>query len=76
MLSKKLKQFMKAMKSFPSVLRCEYALALRAGDRQKAAKLREDFEKMARNYPNPSDIESERELMALADEKITATASI
>lgn len=76
MLSKELKQFMKAMKSFPSVLRCEYALALRAGDRQKAAKLREDFEKMARNYPNPSDIESERELMALADEKITATASI
>ena len=76
MLSKELKQFMKAMKSFPSVLRCEYALALRAGDRQKAAKLREAFEKMARNYPNPSDIESERELMALADEKITATASI
>lgn len=72
MLSKELQQFMKSMKNFPSVLRTEYALALHAGDAGKAAKLREGFEKMARNYPNPSDIESERELMALADQKIAA----
>lgn len=75
MLTKELRQFMKSMKSFPSVLRCEYALALQEGDTEKAAKLRGDFEKMARRYPNPADIESERELMALAEERITARAS-
>ena len=72
MLTKEQQQFMKSMKSFPSVMRCEYALALHAGDANKAAKLRADFEKMARNYPSPADIESEQELMALADEKIAA----
>ena len=76
MLTKEQQQFMKSMKSFPSVMRCEYALALHAGDAEKAAKLREDFEKMARHYPNPADIESERGLMALADEKIAAAGEV
>lgn len=74
MLTKELQKFMKSMKRFPSVLRTEYALALHGGDAEKAAKLRADFEKMARSYPNPADIESERELMALADAQITAKA--
>ena len=34
-----------------------------------AGKLRADFEKMAKSYPYPTEVESERELMALADEK-------
>jgi len=75
MLTKELKQFMKSMKSFPSVLRTEYALALHAGDTEKAAKLREHFEKVARSYPSPADIESERQLMALADERIGPTGA-
>lgn len=70
MLSRDQRKFMKSMKRFPSVLRTEYALALGEDAREKAAKIREDFEKMARSYPNPSDIESERELMALADARI------
>lgn len=70
LLTKEQRQFMKSMKAFPSVLRTEYALALENGDRDKAGKLRAAFEKMARSYPNPSDIESERELMALAEERI------
>ena len=74
MLTKELQKFMKSMKRFPSVLRTEYALALHGGDAEKAAKLRADFEKMARSYPNPADIESERELMELADAQITAKA--
>jgi hypothetical protein len=74
MLTKELQKFMKSMKRFPSVLRTEYALALHGGDAEKAAKLRADFEKMARSYPNPADIESERELMELSDAQITAKA--
>ena len=70
LFTKELRQFMKSMKIFPSVLRTEYAMALGEGDREKAGKLRAAFDKMARSYPNPSDIESERELMALADERI------
>ncbi len=72
LLTKEQKKFMKSMKSFPSVLRTEYALALHEGDPKKVESLRAAFEKMARRHPNPSDIVSERELMALADEKITA----
>ena len=72
LLTKEQKKFMKSMKSFPSVLRTEYVLARHEGDSARAETLRAAFDKMARRYPNPSDIASERELMALADEKIAA----
>lgn len=63
-------KFMKSMKSYPSVLRTEYAIALiRDNDLQKAESIMADFEKMAKKYPYPSDIESDRELCALALEK-------
>lgn len=57
-------KFNKSMKSFPTVLRTEYAYALLAGhDEKKAGEIRGAFEKMARRYPHPQEIESERELM-------------
>ncbi len=70
LLDREQEGFMRSMRSYPSVLRTRYVLALlRDGDREKAGKLRADFEKMAKSYPYPAEIESERELMALADEK-------
>ena len=66
-LSKEQKQFRQSMKTFPTVLRAEYVYALLGEkDEKKAEKLRIQFEKMAKKYPYPGDIQSERELMELA----------
>jgi len=68
LLDKGQKKFMKQMKAFPSVLRTEYAYALlREKDGEKARKIKEEFERRAKTYPYQSDIESERELMELAE---------
>ena len=70
LLTKEQQRFMKSMKSYPSVLRTHYLLALlRDRDRGAADRLRADFERMARSYPYPAELAGERELMALADEK-------
>lgn len=67
MLTKEQKKMMKAMKTMPSVLRLEYALALLLDrDADKAEKALARFEKIAAKYPYPADIESERELIAVA----------
>lgn len=69
MMDRELKKFMKSMKSFPSVLRTQYCFALLAEkDREKAENIREQFEKMAKKYPYPVDIQTERELMELGRE--------
>lgn len=63
------KKFMKSMKNFPTVLRTEHAYALLAeNDAQKAGQIKARFEKQALSYPYPSDIESERELMQIAEQ--------
>lgn len=68
MLTKEQLKFMKAMKKFPSVVRTEYAYALLAlKDMDKANAARELFEKVAKTYPYPSDVQSERELISIAD---------
>lgn len=59
--------FMKTMKTFPSVIRTQYALAVTEGDRDKAKACRKAFEKAAQTYPYPAEIQSERELLALID---------
>lgn len=70
LMDKEQKAFMKVMHEFPGVLRTEYALALlKEGDLEAARKKKEAFDKMAKTYPYPSDIEGERELMALAEVK-------
>ena len=74
MLTKEQTNFMKAMKKFPSVIRTEYVYSLLAlKDEAKAKEARALFEKVAKTYPYPSDIQSERELIEIAD-KIAGVA--
>jgi len=69
--TKELKKFMKAMKTFPSVIRLEYAYRLLAEhDPESAAKSMAAFEKVAATYPYPNDINTERELMEIVDDKV------
>lgn len=68
MLTKEQTNFMKAMKKFPSVIRTEYVYSLLAQkDETKAKEARALFQKVAKTYPYPSDIQSERELIEIAD---------
>ena len=61
-------RFCKSMKTFPSVLRAQYFRAkLLDHDEAAAQKALAAFEKAAKTYPYPAEIESERELLALAD---------
>ena len=74
MLTKPQRRFMRQMKNFPGVLRTEYAIALlRDGDKDRAAALRVQFEEIAATYPYQGDIEQERSLLALADDKAQET---
>lgn len=58
------RKFMKTMKTFPSVLRTQYALALLADrDTRKAQKILKEFDKYAAAYPYPSEIRAEREFL-------------
>lgn len=67
MRTAELKKFMAQMKTFPSVLRTEYACALlHEGSADRAAQIAAQFEKCARHYPYPSEIDAERELMQRA----------
>ena len=59
--------FMKAMKSFPSVIRTEYALALLNNDERNRDEALKRFERISKTYPNPSDIVSEGELIKTAE---------
>ncbi len=70
MMSVEQKKFMKSMKRFPSVLRTQYAIALVfENDAVKAGTIKDEFKKIAKTYPYPQDIESERDLMAIAESK-------
>lgn len=70
MMTKAQQKFMKAMKQFPSVLRTQYALALLSEkDTAKAETVKSNFEKIAKTYPYPNDIASERALMEIAEQK-------
>ena len=66
-LDKQQKKLMKAMKTYPSVIRTEYAYALLGEkDKEKAEKILENFEKCAKTYPYASDIASERSFIEKA----------
>lgn len=74
MLSKEQRNFMKSMKKFPSVLRTEYVYALLGEQNiEKANQVKAKFEKCARTYPYPNDVQSERELMELAENVASET---
>lgn len=67
LLTKEQKDFMKAMKNNPSVLRTNYVYALYIEkDSVKAAAFRAQFEKCAKTYPAPVEIQAERELIEFA----------
>ena len=67
--NKEHEKFVKSMKTTPSVIRSEYAYALLAEkDDKKAEQLLVLFEKVAKTYPYPREIEGERELIALVKE--------
>ena len=69
--TKDMKKFIKTMKTFPSVIRMEYAYyLLAADDPDMAARLKASFEKIAATYPYPNDINTERELIQIADDKV------
>ena len=68
--SKALKKFIKTMKAFPSIIRMEYAYyLLAADDPDMAARMKASFEKVSATYPYPNDINTERELIQIADDK-------
>lgn len=72
MLNKAQRKFMQQMKSFPSVIRTEYVYALLyERNTEKARKIKQCFEKIARSYPYQSDVQSERELLETAESKLT-----
>ncbi len=74
--SKNQMKFMKQMQKFPTVIRTDYAYTLLyKKDVEKAKQTKDLFEKYAKQYPYPSDIESERELMDWTD-KISYTIAI
>lgn len=63
-------RIMRAMKNYLSVLRTEYTYALLAKkDEENAKKILRLFEKAARTYPYPGEVEAERELVAIAQAK-------
>ena len=58
------RQMMTAMKTHPSILRTQYAIALlKERDIQKAEKLLNEFEAAARKHPHPQEVTGERELL-------------
>lgn len=70
MRTQELLQFMKLMKKFPSVLRTQYACSLLyERNTAAAAEIKKQFELCAGRYPYPSDIQSERELMTIAESR-------
>ncbi|MDR0594135.1 MAG: M50 family metallopeptidase, partial [Bifidobacteriaceae bacterium] len=68
LMTKPTRDFMKALRRQPSVLRTDYALArLSRHDPAAASRIRAEFDRIAKAYPYPGDIAGERELMAHVD---------
>lgn len=66
-----LKQFLRAMRKSPSTYRLEYLyFKYIEKDEKKAAAAMTGFEKVAKTYPYPHEIEGEREMIAYAEEKL------
>lgn len=68
LFTKELKKFMGKMRKFLSVLRTQYVYALLGEkNKPKAESIKIRFEECAKTYPYPGDIQSERELMEIAE---------
>lgn len=69
-LTPAMRKFMQTMKSYPSVIRTEYAVALLLDrDEKKASRIISDFEKSAHKFPYNQEIDVERALMSKIAEK-------
>lgn len=74
--NKELDNYFKILSTFPNVIRTNYALhTLIDVDKEKAKKDLELFNKVAKDYPYPMDIEAERENIKLID-NISETKSL
>lgn len=63
-------RLLKSMKAMPPILRTKYIIALmRDHDPEAGKKLKAAFDKAAGTWPNPQEMEGERELMRMAEEK-------
>lgn len=73
--TKELTAFMRAMKTNPTVLRCQYAAArLLKQDAEEAKAVLGRFEACTKSHPFPADIESEREIIAAIDAAADASS--
>ncbi len=64
------KKKLMVLKSMPSMQRIFFAYYLCIErDEKKAGQAKDQFEKLAKHYPNPAELMDERELMKLAEEK-------
>ena len=71
MLTKQQKEFMQSMKNFASVIRTEYAYALLVEKNSvKAQKIKAKFEEVSKTYPYQGDIQSEKELIEIAEKLV------
>jgi hypothetical protein len=69
-MTPQLSKIMQAMKTYPSVIRTEYVIALLSERREKKAKkILLDFKKNTKNFPYRQDVESELSVMMKALEK-------
>ena len=71
---KQFKQYQKAMKTYPSVIRVQYTAALASGDSEAAAKLKQQMQTIAKSYPYQQEIEEENALIALAEAHFAKSA--
>lgn len=63
-----MQKFIRQMRNYPQMIRTEYAYTLlKEQDREKAERIRQKFEQTAKSYPYSSDLESERELIEIAE---------
>lgn len=70
LLTNEQKKFMKVMKDYLSVIRCEYAYKLMIEDnKEEALKIKEKFEKYIKSYPYIGDVLSESELIDIVDKQ-------
>ena len=65
LITPELRKIMSAMKTYPSIIRTEYTLALMVdGDVKKAEKIMADFAKLTKKFPYQQEVSAERDMMA------------
>ena len=64
------KKFMKLMKTIPSTVRTEYTYELLVQKNEESAtEKKKYFERIAKTYPYASDVQAERELLEIAEQR-------